>query len=157
MNERYALIKDGVVDNVIMWDKDLYSWDPPPGYIDIATDNLDVMVGWKWTEAGGFVAPDPVPTPLPPISDRQFFQQASIAGFITKAEALAAVQTGAIPAALQAIVNSIPDEEQKFAATMILAGATTFERQHPFTIQIGYAMGLSDADVDNFFIAAGQL
>lgn len=99
--------------------------------------------------------------PLPPvpqiISDRQFFQQAAVLQIITQQEALAAVQTGAIPAILQAVVDGITDPDQKFAATMMLSGATTFERHHPFTEAVGAALGWTSAQVDQFFVAAAQL
>ena len=99
--------------------------------------------------------------PLPPvpqiISDRQFFQQAAVLSLITQAEALAAVQTGAIPAMLQTVVDELPDADTRFAATMLLAGATQFERNHPLTVEVGVHLGLTTAQVDDFFIAAAQL
>ena len=94
---------------------------------------------------------------IPDISDRQFFQQAAIMGLITREEALAAVKTGAIPAALSAVVNTIPDADAKFAAEMLLSGATTFQRHHPFTEAVGAAMGMTSEQVDQFFLAAGAL
>lgn len=105
-----------------------------------------------------YVDPPPPPPPvIPDISDRQFFQQANVAGFITQAEALAAVQTGTIPAALQVILDTIPDENQKFGATMVLAGATVFERNHPLTISIGTAMGMNAEQINAFFTSAASL
>lgn len=99
------------------------------------------------------------PTPPVPveISDRQFFQQAAIAGFITEEEALAAVQTGAVPAAMQAIVDGIGRSVDRFAAQMILSGATTFRRDHPLTSAIGAALGKTPAEIDDFFRAAALL
>lgn len=98
------------------------------------------------------------PPPVPAlISDRQFFQQAAVLGIITQAEALAAVQTGTIPAVLQTIVDGIEDPDEKFAATMLLSGATTFERAHPFTEAVGDALGWTSEQIDQFFIAAAQL
>lgn len=101
----------------------------------------------------------PPPAPVVPrdISDRQFFQQAAIAGVVTQAEALAAVQTGTIPAVLQAMVDAIQDPDEQFAATMILSGATVFERTHPLTEAIGVGAGWSSEQIDQFFIAAAQL
>ena len=99
--------------------------------------------------------------PLPPvpqiISDRQFFQQAAFLGIITTDEAIAAVATGTIPAILQAVVDDITDPDQKFAATMMLSGATTFERYHPFTNAVGAALGWTSDQVDQFFINASKL
>lgn len=119
----------------------------------------------EWAEYQAWLAdgntpdsPDPDPVPVPQvISDRQFFQQAAILGVITQDEALAAVQTGAIPAVLQTVVDGITDPDQKFAATMLLSGATIFERYHPFTNAVGAALGWTSDQVDQFFVAASKL
>jgi hypothetical protein len=108
-------------------------------------------------EIAALQAQPSVRPPLLPISDRQFFQQAALAGIITQAEALGAVQTGAIPAALQTIVDAIADPQQKFAAQMILSGATTFERNHPLTQSIGSALGWTEDQIDQFFRSAAAL
>lgn len=118
-----------------------------------------------WAEYQAWLAEGKTPDPAPPeyvppprlISDRQFFQQAAVMSIITQAEALAAVQTGAIPAVLQTIVDGITDPDQKFAATMLLSGATIFERNHPFTEAVGAALGWTSEQIDQFFIAAAQL
>lgn len=112
-----------------------------------------------WLANGNTLEPYVIPSaPVPQIiSDRQFFQQAAVAGIITQVEAVAAVATGTIPSMLQMIVDGLPDADQKFAATMLLAGATQFERSHPLTIAVGAHLGLSAAQVDDFFIAAAQL
>lgn len=94
---------------------------------------------------------------VPDISDRQFFQQAAVMGLITRQEALDAVKTGAIPTALQTIINAIPDTDAQWAATMLLSGATTFQRHHPFTEAVGQAMAMTSEQVDLFFLAAGAL
>ena len=100
--------------------------------------------------------PEPVPVPST-ISDRQFFQQAAVSQIITQAEALAAVQTGTIPPVLQTVVDGITDSDQKFAATMLLSGATVFERNHPFTHAVGTALGWTSEQIDGFFMAAAAL
>lgn len=105
--------------------------------------------------------PDPTPTtpPAPPmvISDRQFFQQAAVGGYITQADALAAVQTGFIPAPLQSIVDQISDPNERFAAEMLLSGATMFYRDHPLVAQIGSAFNMTPEQVDTFFLDAMAL
>jgi len=101
-------------------------------------------------------APEPAPS-IPPISDRQFFQQAAIAGYITQPDALSAVQTGFIPMALQQIVDDILDPTEKFGAEMLLSGATVFLRDHPLTSQIGIAFGLSSGQLDQFWRDAAKL
>lgn len=101
----------------------------------------------------------PPPAPVVPqlISDRQFFQQAAVVGLITQAEALAAVQTGTVPAILMSVINGMSDEMQKFAAEMMLAGATVFDRNHPLTEGVGAALGWTSEQIDQFFMAASQL
>lgn len=104
---------------------------------------------------------DYVPVPVIPIvpdqiSDRQFFQQLAIQNIISKEDALNAVKTGFIPNALQSIIDTMP-EENKFAAEMLLSGATIFQRNHPLTDAIGQTYGMSPTQIDEFFINANKL
>ncbi len=111
-----------------------------------------------WLANGGVPEPyvePPLPVPAT-ISDRQFFQQLAIAGIISNEDALAAVKTGTIPAALGALIAQMPVEAQ-FGAEMILSGATIFERNHPMTIAIGMGYGMTSEQVDDFFRAANLL
>ncbi|MFC5358267.1 hypothetical protein [Azospirillum himalayense] len=97
---------------------------------------------------------DPERAPAGPvpavISDRQFFQALAMDGYITPAEALAAVRTGELPAVLADLIAHM-DEDERFGAEMLLSGATEFRRDHPMTIAIGGARGLTDGEVDDFF------
>jgi hypothetical protein len=99
----------------------------------------------------------PPPPIIPDVSDRQFFQQAAMQGIITQAEALAAVQTGTIPPVLQAVVDGIENADEKFAAQMILSGATIFQRDAPLTASLGAAFGWTPEQIDSFFLAAAAL
>lgn len=90
------------------------------------------------------------------ISDRQFFQQLAIAGIISQEEALAAVKTGDIPAALSGFIAAL-DDAARFNAEMLLSGATVFQRNHPLTDAIAAAQGMTPAQVDDFFRAAAAL
>lgn len=126
----------------------------------IGPENTDAWAAYQsWLAAGNTVnSYVPPPTPVPQvISDRQFYQQAALQSIIMQAEALAAVQTGAIPTILMNIVNGIADPTQQFAAKMILSGATQFERNNPLTASIGTALGWTPAQIDAFFIAASAL
>lgn len=124
----------------------------PNGNIVCAPDVAANYNGYMLTEL--FVEP---PVIIPVISDRQFFQQAAIAGMITQEEALAAVKTGAVPAILQAIIDQIQDPVQNFAATMLISGATEFERTHPMVSLIGAALNMTTEQIDAFFLAASLL
>lgn len=108
-------------------------------------------------DALGIVIEDyaPPPEPVPEsVSDRQFFQALALDGMISEAEALAAVQTGALPAPIAAIIDAMPDQ---FAARMLLSGATTFERRHPLTDALASALGYSPAQTDDLFRVAASL
>lgn len=102
--------------------------------------------------------PPPPPEPVPQvISDRQFFQQLALDNFITMEDALAAVQTGVIPPAMESFVNNIADTVEQFNARMILSGATEFQRNHPMVNAIGAYIGLDAEWIDGFFRRAYQL
>lgn len=132
--------------------------DADNAYIPADPENVDYQEYLAWVADGNTPTPYTPPVIVPGvISDRQFFQQAAVAGIITQAEAIAAVATGTIPSMLQTIIDGLPDADQKFAATMLLAGATQFERNHPLTVAVGAHLGLTTAQVDDFFIAAAQL
>jgi hypothetical protein len=104
-----------------------------------------------------YVAPPPEQEPVPEeISDRQFFQQLAIAGLITQDEALAAVMTGALPAAMLTFVASLPADQQ-FAARMALCGATVFKRSHPLTAAFASAEGMTPEQIDALWRAAAAL
>ncbi len=133
----------------------------------IERDESGAVVGWYAAPQEGreleFVppghpddAPPSVAAPVPDISDRQFFQELARRGIITSDEALAAVKTGDIPAALASLIEGMKGDA-RFAAEMLLSGATTFQRNHPLTDAIGAAWGMTSADIDAFFAAARAL
>ena len=114
-----------------------------PTDFDLRLYDVDLATKKLVRNASTIDPPQPDPLPIMPliISDRQFYHQAALDGYITKEDALAAVQTGFIPAPLQQVVSRISDDGERFAAEMILSGATTFYRDHPLTGQIGMAFG----------------
>lgn len=95
------------------------------------------------------------PTPAE-ISDRQFFHVLALDGLISEAEALAAVKTGDAPAAFDAFIASLP-EEQRFGARMLLEGATTFRRDHPLTEAFGAMYGMTSQEIDDLWRRASLL
>jgi hypothetical protein len=111
-----------------------------------------------WEDKGHAIADPPALPPQVPevISDRQFFQQLAVQGIITQAEALAAVKTGDIPAALQALIDALP-AEQKFPAEMIVSGAVEFHRGSVLVREIAQAYGWSADEVDTLWRNAGTL
>lgn len=157
---RAVVITNDVVTNVVEvddgWSPQDTRWQPPEGSVAVVSDTAEV--GDTYSQ-GVFTKPPPVipPVTIPQvISDRQFYQQLAVVGLITEIEALAAVKTGDIPPALQELVDALPPEQQ-FAATMLLAGATTFIRDHPLTIAFGFAFGWMPSQLDDLWIEASKL
>jgi hypothetical protein len=62
---RYAIIRNGVVENVHLWDGDLSKWQPPEGTISIPAPD-DIGIGWSWEGENWIepVIPEP-PAELP--------------------------------------------------------------------------------------------
>ncbi|CAO4134746.1 hypothetical protein [Methylorubrum extorquens] len=104
------------------------------------------------------VPPSAVPASPPVISDRQFAQALALAGTITEAEALAWAARGELPQAMEDALDQIPEaENQRFGARMMLAAATTYERNHPLTEQLGALLGYDAAALDALWTRAAAL
>ncbi|GAA4247544.1 hypothetical protein GBZ26_11265 [Azospirillum formosense] len=136
---------------------------PAPGFDAEAVAAQTVPDGVAWRvvtddEVAALIAAEPLPLdPVPAvISDRQFFQQLALDGYITTAEALAAVRTGDLPPVLADLLDHM-DGDERFGAEMLLSGATEFRRDHAMTIAIGEARGLTPDEVDDFFRRAVAL
>lgn len=99
---------------------------------------------------------DFVPPVPEQISDRQFAHALRIQGTITQEEAMAFVQTGTIPAALQAVINQLPMGVRP-DAELLLAGATVFNRNHSMVEALRQGLGWSAEDVDDLWRLAEQL
>jgi hypothetical protein len=96
--------------------------------------------------------------PIPEfVSDRQFFQALANAGHISNFEALAAVQSGAVPVIIKEIIDSIADERQRFAADMYISGSVKIDRNHAITKLIAAEMNISDSQLDTLFRSARSL
>ena len=91
------------------------------------------------------------------ISRRQFFQGLEKAGKIPKAEALAAVQTGAIPAVMQTVIDAIPDEDARFNAAMLVAGAVSFFRGNALVSTFAASQGMTTEEVSEFWALCKSL
>lgn len=91
-----------------------------------------------------------IPEPIYSVSDRQFAQGLAKREIIPHIEALAWVKNGTLPAAIQAFLESLPDD-QRFDAEMVLAGATEFRRDHALTAAFGSALNWDSRQLDDFF------
>lgn len=127
--------------------------DIPEGSIEVPFPPEDARQKWLG-EAWGTIPAD-VPEV---ISDRQFFQALAKSPYllISETEALAAVKTGEIPAAMQVILDQVPPES-KFDAEMLLSGATEFKRSNPLVATFAAALGWTDTQTDQFWIFAHSL
>ncbi len=157
---RYAIIENGIVANVIELDpKDEAAYEEASGANLIASDVAAIGYLWDGEEFEAPPPPAPEPEPVPEIiSDRQFFQALASDpyGLITEEEALAAVMTGAIPAAMEGFIAQLPQADQ-FAARMVLCGATAFRRTNIYVEMFGMGMGWAANQIDDLWRFAGGL
>lgn len=133
--------------------------DPPfqfiPGMVRFWGDEWSIVDQEGYDAALAAMQP-PEPPLQNEISDRQFFQALAMAGMISQAEALEAVKTGTLPAAFEAFISALPDE-QEFPARMLLSGATTYSRSHPLTDAFGAMNGMTPEQVDDLWRMAAAL
>ena len=102
----------------------------------------------KPSEAALAALPDLGPLP-PTISDRQFGQGLWHEGIITFAECEAFVSVGAIPAALQAIVDQLADDATgqptpRKEAMILIKGAKEYAFTNPLVEAVRFALSQSD-------------
>ena len=142
---------EGLVVNIIELDANA-EYAVEPGFT--IEYNSTAQIGWV-RDGDGYRAPEVEEmTIIPsPITARQFFIAAGNAGLITKAEAIAAASTGAVPVSLEVIFESLP-EEQEYIARVTWARMTTISRDDQLLVGLGAVFGLSSADIDNLFIEA---
>lgn len=115
-------------------------------------------IGSTWSGTEYIPPPDPVEEIRVPntISDRQFFQGLAILGKITQQEALDAVKTGEIPAAMNSFLNLL-DPSAQFSAKMNLSGATQFNRDHELVSAFGQFMSMTEQELDDLWIFCSTL
>ncbi|WWT39860.1 tail fibers protein [Microcystis phage Mwe-JY25] len=102
-----------------------------------------------------YIAP-PLPIPAS-ITYGQFARALRLNGTITHAEAVAFGRTRAMPAALQAIIDGLPNQTAREDAELWLTTASVFERGHSLTSAIGAAFGWAPQQVDQFFRDAAAI
>lgn len=63
MPDQYAIVENGVVTNMILWDGDTESWSPPAGISAVSVaDGLEIGIGWAYNGTS-FAAPVVVAVP----------------------------------------------------------------------------------------------
>jgi hypothetical protein len=65
MTERWAMVLNNVVENIISWDGDLNTWQPPAGYtMVIAHSWIDTaVIGSIWNGTEFIPTPGPIDPP----------------------------------------------------------------------------------------------
>lgn len=123
---------------------------PPDGRNrDYAQFLIDKEAG---AEVRDYVEPPP---PVPSsISDIQFFWQLHIMGIISEDDAIKSNQ-GVIPAPLLDLINEMP-EEKRGQTKMKISGSTVYYRENEITKTIGALYGMTEQQIDEFFIAASK-
>lgn len=88
---------------------------------------------------------------LPALSRRQVFIGLVVSGLATAEEVLAISATGTIPAVIEAAFAAMPEPQQSYAR-ITFAEFTVAQRLDPTTLLLQAAAGLTDADLDAFFV-----
>ena len=149
MTKWAKLASDGTSIDVLH----LHRPDDLSGIVEVGDD---VVADWLLVD-GEFVAPPPAPPPVPiAITVRQFALEAKARGLMPQAEAVAFVSVRAIPAAIQAVLATMPAEARD-EAEITVAAALEFDRHHPLTLAIADAMRGDDPlemFADDFFRGA---
>lgn len=157
--DRYAIISaTGAVINVTLWDG-VTPWKPELGQAVLAPEG--VGIGWRY-EGGDFVAPVIAPT-TPTVPAEVWTYQAKTVMALTSLESLGlSGEAFGLPAgatlydAVLAAVASLP-EQQRLIATIQLEGAPGTRRDAPLLASLAGPLGLTDAMIDQLFIAAAAV
>lgn len=137
---------------------------PVHGWIPTSLNNSDPVTTALYQRIVADEAAEPYEEPAPPapavpqsISRRQFYTQLLATGTLTVNEYFAALRGDTpMPGPLQAIIDSLPLDQQPVATGLLIA-ATDFQRDHPLVNVFKTALGLTVPQVDQFFIEASLL
>lgn len=141
------LNSDGFIDSM-----SFVGYDPsnPLQQVEVGPD---VLPDWVPDGHGGFMPPPAPPPPVPaPISRRQLLIGLKGLGLITPAEALAAAESGARPAAIEAYFSALPEDVAN-DARITWASMSICERNHPLVAALAEANQLSSEQIDDAFRA----
>lgn len=133
--------------------------DVPPGHVVLIGTRVE---DGQWVDpATGWIVPapplpDPAPARVSQISPRQMILGLYGQGFITADEALAAATSGAVPAAVDAVISALPAHAE-VAARVTWARMSVVLRDDPLVGLLAASQGLSSAEVDAFFAACAAL
>lgn len=80
-----------------------------------------------------------------------------VPGRVTRRQARQALALAGLFGQVQPAINAIPDPQQRQLAQIEWDDSQDFERDRPLLIELGHAIGLDDAGIDELFIQAGAL
>lgn len=142
---RYAIIDvNNTVNNLIEWDGDVTTWQPPEDCQAVAVaDDAFVTIGATY-EGGQFVNPQPQ-VPVPTVPQSVTMRQAR----------LALLQAGKLADVNDAIV-ALPSPQRE-AAQIDWEFAATVDRHSPTVDLLAQALSLNDAALDELFTTAAGL
>lgn len=130
-----ALIADGVVVNMVVWDG-VTEWTPPVG-VTVVEPPAQAAIGWLYNGTT-WTAPEPPPVPVPEeVPQWQARRALLAAGLLSSVEA-------AVAAASQDIQIT-----WEYAPNIV--------RDSPFIAAMAPALGLTDAQIDDLFRAAAAI
>lgn len=145
----YFLINsDGKAYNEILLD-DPAGYSVPDGHSLTLVSEAPANLEWVANE-------EAAPQEIPSITRRQFLIGAAGAGLLTAAEAEAAATSGAIPAAIEAVFNTLPSSHA-LAARITWATMTKIERDEALVDAAAAAFGLTPEQADAFFLSAASI
>jgi hypothetical protein len=90
------------------------------------------------------------------ITSRQLFIAMAHAELISADEALAAAQTGAIPAVIDGTIATLPNDQQ-LVARITWARMRDVERANPLVALVGAALNRNAAEIDALFVRAASI
>lgn len=129
---------NNIVDNVIVWSQgDIV----PDGFTAVELDdNFEVGPGWTWIDGTNFINPNSIPAnfDVPQVvSSRQARLVLLNQGLLANVEAMIA--------------------QQDTATRITWEYATEFRRDDPLLTSLAANLGLSDEEIDDFFVQASGL
>ena len=90
-------------------------------------------------------------------ADIEAKRKASVPASVTRRQAKQALLLNGLLANVQPAIDTLPDATQRAMIQIEWDDSQVFERERPALIALGSALGLSDAQLDDLFIEAGQL
>lgn len=146
----------GVWQNTVSWDG-VSAYAPPPGWTLELVSLLPPGGSQGWTLNGSTWTAPVVQVVVPAsVTRAQFYLAAAGAGIITTAQAVLMLENGTIPANLATAIAGLPTSQQG-PAEIAIFGMTDYSRSDPFVQTLGALMGMTPAQLDALFIAAGSI